>query len=573
MRANGVLAALLWVVVALPGWVQVPAVGAAAAGPAAIGLSETAGREEGVECGGTVALKAGRTGSCKALARQIAAMVAEPAVARAHWGVAVVGMDGTPLYSLNAGQFFQPASNAKLFTTAAAMALLGPGQTFETRVVARGTSSAPDKLTGDLYLVGGGDANLSGRELPYVAPEAGAVMEAPATDPLRYLRELADGVAAMGLKTVSGDVVGDDTLFPYEPYAQDWAIDDAVWGYGAPVSALTINDNQMKLTVTPGSEPGVPATVAPDPAMEAGYYTISGEVSTGVAKSANTVHMERAIGSREMRVYGSIAVDAGVNVEEIAIEDPAELGARMLKDLLEKRGVTITGVARARHLPQRQRRGFLDQVREPIDAGLLDGTLGFGCGDCGRPDLEKGERVLATHRSAPMGEDVVVTNKVSQNLHAELMLHHLGKRLTGVGSTAQGARVVRSFLLRAGLDPGDFVFYDGSGLSGHDLVTPRATVRLLEYATGQPWFAAWKASLPVGGVNGGLAGRFTKAPLKGKVWAKTGTLGEARALSGYVEGASGRTVIFSVMVSTHAPGSTADREVMDRIVAAVAAAE
>ena len=133
---------------------------------------------------------------------------------------------------------------------------------------------------------------------------------------------------------------------------------------------------------------------------------------------------------------------------------------------------------------------------------------------------------------------------------------------------------MRAFLtVRAGLDPGDFVFFDGSGLSGHDLVTPRATVRLLEYAAGQPWFAGWKASLPVGGVDGSLANRFVKAPLLGKVFAKTGTLGEARALSGYVECRSGRTVVFSIMVDTHAPGSSADREVMDRMVAAVWAAE
>ena len=115
-------------------------------------------------------------------------------------------------------------------------------------------------------------------------------------------------------------------------------------------------------------------------------------------------------------------------------------------------------------------------------------------------------------------------------------------------------------------------FFDGSGLSGHDLVTPRATARLLQYASGQTWFADWRSSLPVGGVDGSLEGRFAKAPLKGKVSAKTGTLGEARALSGYVECASGRTVIFSIMVGNHLPQVHADRDVMDKIVAAIAAA-
>ena len=127
------------------------------------------------------------------------------------------------------------------------------------------------------------------------------------------------------------------------------------------------------------------------------------------------------------------------------------------------------------------------------------------------------------------------------------------------------------FVEHAGVDKDDFVFYDGSGLSGHDLVTPRATVRLLQYAAGQPWFADWKESLPVGGEDGTLGSRFGKAPLKDHVFAKTGTLGEARALSGYLDCASGRTVIFSIMVGNHAPGSNADRDVMDKVVAAIAA--
>ncbi len=105
------------------------------------------------------------------------------------------------------------------------------------------------------------------------------------------------------------------------------------------------------------------------------------------------------------------------------------------------------------------------------------------------------------------------------------MLRHLGLTHGLGGSIAEGARVVRQFLIDAGIDKDDFVFFDGSGLSGHDLVTPRATARLLQYASGQPWFADWKASLPVGGVDGSLEARFAKAPLKGRVFAKTGNAG------------------------------------------------
>jgi D-alanyl-D-alanine carboxypeptidase/D-alanyl-D-alanine-endopeptidase (penicillin-binding protein 4) len=153
-------------------------------------------------------------------------------------------------------------------------------------------------------------------------------------------------------------------------------------------------------------------------------------------------------------------------------------------------------------------------------------------------------------------------------------LHNLGKiSFCSKGSTVEGARVVRQFLINTGIDPNDFVFFDGSGLSGHDLVAPRATAKLLQYASTQPWFTAWRASLPIGGEDGSLASRFPNPPLKDHVFAKTGTLGEARALSGYLDCASGRTVIFSIMVGNHLPGTSADLSAMDKIVAAIAAAE
>ncbi|WP_254063662.1 D-alanyl-D-alanine carboxypeptidase/D-alanyl-D-alanine-endopeptidase [Granulicella sp. S190] len=510
------------------------------------------------------------------MTQTIAKVLSEPAVARDHWGIAVVGIDGTPIYSLNEGQLFQPASNAKLFTTAAAMALLGAKTTYQTKVLGRGVFGDGGRLTGHLVLVGSGDANLSGRMLPYVAPVPGQKPELAESGPppLRYLEEMADQIVATGLKSVEGDVIGDDTVFPWEPYGQDWAIDDAVWGYGAPVSALSITDNQIKVTVTPGELVGAPASVAIEPMVP--YYTLDVAVTTGAAKSGSTVQMTRAPGSKVLRIYGAIELHGMPDVEEIAIQDPAEYAAIALKGMLEARGIRVGGIAKARHRVLMDTESFSRESGVVADAGAKAGSpqqrieppddAEFGVAVTGE------ERTLATHASVPLSEDVVVTNKVSQNLHAELMLRQLGAARGRDGTIAQGALVVRQFLVSAGIDKDDFVFFDGSGLSGHDLVTPRATARLLQYASGQPWFAEWKSSLPVGGVDGSLEGRFAKGPLKGKVFAKTGTLGEARALSGYVECASGRTVIFSVMVGNHLPQTHADREAMDRIVEAVATA-
>jgi D-alanyl-D-alanine carboxypeptidase/D-alanyl-D-alanine-endopeptidase (penicillin-binding protein 4) len=535
-------------------------------------------QEQNVGCDGPVVLKAGRGGPCTGLAREVATLLEGPAVAKAHWGIAVVEMDGTPIYSLNDRQLFQPASNAKLFTTATVMALLPASHVFTTTVTGEGMFLDDGTLRGNLTLHGAGDANLSGRDLPYVAPTPG--QKPVENDPLRYLAAMADQVKASGVKRVDGDVIGSDERFAWEPYPQDWSIDDAVWEYGAPVSGLTVADNKLRLTITPGDAPAHHATYQALVTLESvvPYYKVEVDVTTVGAGKPTEIAVERSIGSRLVRVYGRIAVDAKPDVEEIAIEDPAEYAAMALKQMLVGRGVAVTGAAKAAHTIDHPTLAFKKESSEVI-AGLApvaeNGSFGpvtssVCSGDC---DTRWSSRTLATHVSPPLLDDVVVTNKVSQNLHAELMLRQLGLAVTGNGTTVQGARVVRSFLTtKVLIDKDDFVFFDGSGLSGHDLVTPRATARLLQYASTQPWFAGWKKSLPVGGVDGSLVERFGKAPLKDHVFAKTGTLGEARALSGYVECASGRTVIFSIMVGNHLPQTSGDREAMDKIVAAIAAA-
>jgi D-alanyl-D-alanine carboxypeptidase/D-alanyl-D-alanine-endopeptidase (penicillin-binding protein 4) len=382
---------------------------------------------------------------------------------------------------------------------------------------------------------------------------------------------------------INGDIIGDDTLFPWESYPIDWSVDDLVWGYGAPVSALTINDNQFRLTISPGVLPKITSaheitpptwaivTLLPDLA----YYTIDNQIETTEAKTKTLIGIDRAVGSHTLRLYGTIAADSAPDVEEIAIDDPADYAAMALRASLVARGVAVTGKAIARHKLAVDTRAFLEESREPLPE--ISDRPGPGIVPCLRckanqPTVD----VLASHRSATVAEDVVVTNKVSQNLHAELLLHQLSIAFSddpSAGSTAQGARVIRQFAINAGVDPDDFIFFDGSGMSGHDLVTPRAIAKLLQFASTQPWFADYKASLPIGGVDGSLEHRFTAPPLKGHVFAKTGTLGEARSLSGYLECASGKTVIFSILVGNHSPTTSADREVMDKIVAAIAASE
>ncbi len=511
------------------------------------------------------------------LGQRIATLLADPHVASSQWGIAVTTLDGTPIYGLNEGKLFRPASNAKVFTSTAAIALLGPQKTFETRIV--GDLQPGGTVRGDLTLVGSGDANFASGDIPYIAP-ANRVKNAPAPPPLEDLAQMVDQLVAHGIKRINGDIVGDDTLFPWEPYGESWAVDDLVWGYGAPVSALTIADNELKLTITPGHITGKPghqtfpaATVELDQ-NGVDYYTVVNQVETHAAHTAGDgINVERDPATRTLRVYGALNEGSQPDVEHIAIDNPPLYAAMALKQILVARGITVAGEARAKHRWANDAGGFLSQVRTPApcDEHLFNNNAGI-CGLVCMIPYAGTE--LATHTSAPLAQDIVYTMKESQNLHAELLLHHLA-RFThcGQGSTVEGARLARSFFMHAGLDPADFNFYDGSGMSAKDLIAPRAAAQLLKFAATQPWFAAWKPALPEGGVDGTLGGRFKDPPLAHHVFAKTGTLGETNALSGYVDTASGRTVIFSILIDDHTPGSSASRKAMDQIVAAIAAEE
>jgi D-alanyl-D-alanine carboxypeptidase/D-alanyl-D-alanine-endopeptidase (penicillin-binding protein 4) len=520
------------------------------------------------------------TGTSTPLGRQIAALLANPAVSRAHWGIAVTMLDGTPIYGLDEGKLFRPASNAKLFTTSAAMALLGPEST--TTTTASFEEPSPEGVSeGSVYLRSSGAGYLSGLPTAYAPVEKNTQSAAVAKDPdtapdsLQQIDELAEKIAKSGVKRISGDIVWSDPLWP-DRYPEGWSSEDMVWGYGAPVSSLSINDNQIELIITPHEYGGPRASLSPD----VGYYQIPPEdirlkntampadIAVGRVQDSNVLQIFGHIPSGpHIAAHNNSGESGEPYTSEIAIDDPAAFAAQALLLELKERGIEVSGIAKADHgvFPTV---GFLLQSHEPVH---LPGSAPGGTFD-DAPPVPKTRTVLENF-SMSRDEDIAFTLKTSQNLHAEFLLKQLGQKWGTGGSTAQGARVVRQWLINAGLDPDDFVFYDGSGLSTKDLVTPRATVQLLAFAAKQPWFAQWKAALPIGGVDGTLESRFTQPSLKRHIFAKTGTMGESRALSGYLDAASGRTIIFSIFVDDHMPATSVDRIAMDKIVAAIAAAE
>ncbi len=520
-----------------------------------------------------------------------ALLAGQPAATRAHWGISLIdAATGATLYAKNDAQLFEPASNAKLFTTSTALALLGPTYTMNTRVLAEGMVDAGGTLHGSLRLLGGGDPTMSGRVYPY----AGRTDRS--NPPLTALSDLAGQVLASGIKAVDGGVIADDTLFPDERYGAGWGWDDLQWEYGAPVSALVVNDNVHYLTVTPGASQGAPVTAAWLPDLTAGLApeqatAIDSLLVQAVTSAAATAPALGITGVPDvpgrLRLYGTLPAAGAPAHLALSVQSPAHFAGEAFASALNAEGIHVSGGVSIAERPSEDTRSFLKETTDPLTlralppgaSSLSSGSVAFGEGKHDSAALSAASsststfragslgRLVAVRQSVPLAQIVTVTNKVSQNLHAEILLRLLGLEEGMDGSAAQGARVVRSFLTQdAGVAPEDFVFYDGSGLSTKDLVTPRAITTLLRYSTTQPWGALLRESLPMAGVDGSLQARLPA--LRGRVQAKTGTLGEVDALSGFLTAASGRTLIFSILCNNYA--GIGSRPLVDALVTAAA---
>ncbi len=453
---------------------------------------------------------------------------------RGFWGIVIARIpDGKVLYERNADHLFQPASNMKLFTTAAALTKLGPDYVFRTTVESDSQPDAEGKVN-NLILVGRGDPNISGRVLPYQYDSK------PTSPADAVLRQLAEQVAAQGVREVTGDIIADDRYFIYEPYSHDWAADDLQWGYGAPVTALAFNDNSLTVHFRPGAKQGDPALVSLDPLAE--YYRLDNRLETSAPGTDQEIFVERLPGSTTLDVWGEIPAGAQEDTDTVAISDPPRLAAELFKQALEARGVTVRGQVKVLETSRIQAATMVDPFAPP------------------------GPRVvLAEHKSVPLREEIQVINKVSQNLHAEMLLRTLGRAVKNYGSLTVGLQVLNDFAAEVGIDPQATYFADGSGLSREALVTPRAIVKLLVYMANSPNGGIYFDSLPVAGVDGTLADRFRDSSAMGKIHAKTGTIEHVNTLSGYMELPSGRRLAFSLLADNNDLKSTQTIKTLDAI--------
>jgi D-alanyl-D-alanine carboxypeptidase/D-alanyl-D-alanine-endopeptidase (penicillin-binding protein 4) len=460
---------------------------------------------------------ASTTRTLSELQTRISAVLRKPELAPAMVGIKVTSLEtGKVLFEENANKLLRPASNMKLYTVAAALDRLSPDYRFVTSVYA---AAKPDKdgvVKGDLIIYGRGDPSFAARF--------------NSSDYFKGLNDLADRIAAAGVKKVKGDLVGDETYFTGPPYGAGWDWDDLTWWYGAEVSALTVNDNALDLSVKPGTKigaPGVIATGPPDPLL-----TIVNRVTTAAKGTKRDLTVYRGLASDEVEISGSIAIDDQGYKGGIGISRPALLFAYLLRSSLAQRGVTIAGKTRTVAQPISVR----SIIAAPPVAALTE---------------------VASLQSPPLSLIAAQTLKPSQNLYAELILRTLGKVVAAPATTANvtrtsegaGIEVVKAFLREAGVAPPTLVLNDGSGLSRGDMVTAEATLQLLTYMHRHRYASAFRDALPIAGVDGTLRNRFKGTPAENNLRAKTGTLSSAISLSGYVRDAAGEELAFSIMVN------------------------
>jgi D-alanyl-D-alanine carboxypeptidase/D-alanyl-D-alanine-endopeptidase (penicillin-binding protein 4) len=432
------------------------------------------------------------------LRRDIDAILAQPVLEHTSWGVSVKSLTSDEtLYALNARKLMMPASNMKIVTLAAAAETLGWDYTYDTALLGLGPITA-GTLNGDLLVVGSGDPSI-GDDLAE-----------------RLFADWAGRLLNAGIRTIDGGIIGDDNVLDDEALGFGWSWDDLPDDYAAGVSALQFNENAVRVTVGPG--PAVGDFAAIDAIPSDSGLDIRSVVATGAGSSQTSVSARRLPGRSTLELRGSIALGAAPSTLSVSVDNPTLFFVKALRTALIARGIDVRGPA--------------------VD---ID--------DMSNPPARSTGVPLASYTSPPLSTLATRLMKVSQNLYAETFLKTLGAA-AGTPTGARGRSEVQAILQKWGVQPGDLIQRDGSGLSRYNYVTPDALVTLLSHIDRDARLRGpFEAALPIAGRDGSLSNRMKGTPAEGNARAKTGSMANVRGLSGYVTTADGEPVVFSILAN------------------------
>jgi len=435
--------------------------------------------------------------SVQGLPEDLDALLADPRLNGGLAGVVVrKAATGEVVYSRSGDKRFNPGSNEKVLSSAAALDILGPDHRFSTSVSYLGSRRGPI-VTGNLYLKGTGDPTMTAADYD----------------------ELAAKVKAAGITRISGGLVADDSWFDRVPLGTEWAWDDEPFAYAAQISALTVAVNDVfdtgvvRVNRGPGTAVGQPADVTLVPPNN--YVKLVNKAVTGAAGSASTVAVARDHGTNTIVVTGSIPLGSAPGFNLRTVNDPSLYAASIFRTALYKHGVNVVKAS----------------------------TVGV------TPD---GTTPVTSRQSIPLSQLLPPFLKLSNNGHAEILTKSIGRKVHNQGTWSAGLRATSTFLSSVGVNATNLRMVDGAGLSRQDLVTPTEVTALLQGVQSKPWFTTWYNALPIAGntaplVGGTLANRMNNTAAANNVHAKTGSLTSVSALSGYVTNAAGEKLIFSIL--------------------------
>ena len=457
------------------------------------------------------------SGTEQHLAEDLLAILNAPELEPMTIGVKIVSaVTGRTLFSQRSHQLFHPASNMKLFTAVGVLRTMGADYRYLTNVFAEENAyMRGDTLFTSLYLFGHGDPLLDSESLDQIA----------STISNNYGR------------VIKGDIFVDESYMDKIPFGKGWMWDDVQYSYAAPLNALSVNGNSVKILISPGASVGAPATVRVDPPTAAVTFDIQAVTAapTSLAETSiiETLSVERAWRSRsnKIKVTGRIFLGTGEKEFHRSIEEPGLFTGGLFRDRLHARGVRVTGKVRRGTTPTRA-------------------------------------QILVTYQSSPMAMALAYMLKESSNLAAELFLKTMGQYVTGDIGTAMGGLAVLRQNLKDYIDLEDdqYRFEDGSGLSMYNYVSPDQIVDLLLTVSHDNSISyAFREALPVAGVDGSLKHRMKATMATGNLRAKTGTLSGTSCLSGYVQTRDGETLAFSIMMNNFIGTPSIARRTQDKI--------
>ncbi|MGA9293521.1 MAG: D-alanyl-D-alanine carboxypeptidase/D-alanyl-D-alanine-endopeptidase [Ignavibacteriaceae bacterium] len=426
----------------------------------------------------------------------------DPNFDNANWGVVIQSLEtGEYFYRRNANKLFIPASDLKLFTTSAALILLGPEYSFSTDILINGKMDG-SVLDGDLIVRGRGDPTISGRFYD--------------DDKYKVFKDWSDSLTNIGIDEITGNIIGDDNRFDNLGLGKGWAWDDESYWFSAPSGAISFNDNVVDIVVKVNNEKNIPV-IKTSPSTK--YIVFINNVSVVPDDSTTSINVYRQRGTNIVDVFGTIRRQDSVKTY-VTVNNPTQYSMVVLKSVLQKKDINVDGFA-------------MD-----ID-------------DISKLPADKNLKPLFTYYSPPLKEIIKVINKNSENFYSEQLLKTIGLEKEGFGSADNGVKAEDMVFREMGILPEGMNIVDGSGLSRLNLVSPHQIVTLLNYMFKSKYFIPFFNSLPIAGVDGTIGKRMKKTKAENNLRAKTGTHIGVSSISGFVYTLDNEPISFSIIANNY----------------------